>query len=259
MKFARFRVDSEVYQGILEDGRLKAIKGDMFGEWQYTGTDFSEEDAVYLAPLQPNQVIGIGANFVGKPEDLPDQLPDIPVFFYKPVASVIGAGEDVVIPAGIAEVKFESELAVVIGKQGRDIAEKDVDDHIFGYTIGNDITAPQFFHQDGHWTIGKSFDTFTPLGPVIETDLGQDGLRVKAFLNGEEKQNSPTEFMIFSVRKMVAYLSTVMTLNPGDVILTGSPVGAEMIKEGDTIDCRIDGIGSLANLLTTKNKEAVHR
>ena len=255
MKFARFTAESKIYYGVLDGEQIKVIDGNMFGEWSYTGVTFRKEAVTLLAPLHPNQVIGIGANYVTKTEDLPDEIPAIPVFFYKPVSSVIGPEEAILIPEGVSEVKFESELAVVIGKQGRNIAEEDVLEYIFGYTIGNDVTAPQFFHQDGHWTIGKSFDTFTPLGPVIETELDPDTVRVKANLNGVEKQNSPTGFMIVPLKKMVSYLSTIMTLQPGDVILTGSPAGAELIKEGDVIECRIEGIGSLENPLASARKK----
>lgn len=120
-------------------------------------------------------------------------------------------------------------------------------DHIFGYTVANDVTAPQYFHESGHWTVGKSFDTFTPLGPYIETELDPDQVTVEAYLNGDRKQASAVSLMIISMRKMIAYLSNVMTLEPGDVILTGSPIGAEMMRSGDEIVCQIAGIGKLRN------------
>ena len=247
MKFARFKTDGQIRTGLLEGGRLKEITGDLFTEWSFTGNDYPVEEVNFTAPLKPNQIIGIGANYVASREEVPEKLPDIPVFFFKPVSSVIGPEEDIIIPRGINQVKFESELAVVIGKPAKDIAEENVFDYVFGYTIGNDVTAPQFFHEAGHWTVGKSFDTFTPLGPVIETDLDPLKVSVKAWLNGEEKQNSHTSLMIVPIAAMISYLSRVMTLMPGDVILTGSPLGAEMVNEGDRIECAIDGIGVLAN------------
>lgn len=151
------------------------------------------------------------------------------------------------IPPSLDEVKFESELAVIIGREASHIAEEEALDYIFGYTIGNDVTAPQYFHPDGHWTIGKSFNSFTPLGPFIETDLNPFNARIQAIHNGILKQDSPTELMILSIPFMLSYLSRVMTLLPGDVLLTGSPAGAEFIRSGDTIECIIDGIGSLSN------------
>ena len=248
MKFARFKVEgSEVYQGVLTEDTMKVIEGDLFGDWAYTGETFSVSEVTLLAPVEPNQIIGIGANYVSKKADLPSELPEIPVFFFKSTSSVIGPEADIVIPEGIDQVKFESELAIVIGKEAKNVPESEVLDYVFGYTVGNDVTAPQFFHQDGHWTIGKSFDTFTPLGPVIETELDPFQVNVEAKLNGVEKQNSETELMIIPIRKMISYLSTVMTLKPGDVILTGSPVGAEFVGAGEVIECEIKEIGSLRN------------
>ncbi|WP_026581203.1 fumarylacetoacetate hydrolase family protein [Bacillus sp. J33] len=247
MKFTRFEVNSAVHTGVIENEIVKEIKGDIFSEWEFTGNLFSRSEVKLLAPIVPNQIIGIGANYVSAKEDLPETLPEIPVFFFKPVSSVIGPDENIIIPEGIEQVKFESELAIVIGKEAKNVSEEDILDYVFGYTVGNDVTAPQFFHSDGHWTIGKSFDTFTPIGPVIETDLDPFNVKVEAKLNGEEKQNSSTELMIIPIRKMISYLSNVMTLKPGDVILTGSPVGAEMVSSGDVIECEIKEVGTLRN------------
>ncbi|WP_099159690.1 fumarylacetoacetate hydrolase family protein [Virgibacillus ndiopensis] len=249
MKFARFRKrsDREILQGIVTDNGIQQIEGDIFSDWKHTKIIYRLDDIDLLEPLTPRHVIGIGANYVGETDDLPSILPDMPVFFYKPVSSVIGSGTPIVIPNKIEEVKFESELAAIIGKRASNISEEVVTDYIFGYTVANDVTAPQFFHEAGHWTIGKSFDTFTPLGPCIETNLNPDKITVEAYLNGNKKQDSATSLMIFSLRKMIAYLSTVMTLEPGDVILTGSPLGAEMMKNGDEIVCKIAEIGELRN------------
>lgn len=249
MKFARFkkRREETILQGIVTDNAIEQIEGDIFSDWKHTKVIHNMEELELLAPLAPRHVIGIGANYVGKTNDLPNELPDIPVFFYKPSSSVIGIGKSIVIPNKIEEIKFESELAVVIGKRASNISEGAVTDYIFGYTVANDVTAPQFFHEAGHWMVGKSFDTFTPLGPYIETELDPDKVKVEAYLNGVKKQNSATTLMIFSMRKMIAYLSSVMTLEPGDVILTGSPLGAEMMKDGNEIVCKIAEIGELRN------------
>ncbi|WP_199228139.1 fumarylacetoacetate hydrolase family protein [Salipaludibacillus keqinensis] len=247
MKFIRFTVNENLYKGVLDNQEIQEISGDIFGQWEYTGETYSLNEVKLLAPLEPNHIIGIGANYVAKVADRPDGLPEIPVFFFKPNSSVIGPEESIVIPGALDEVKFESELAVVIGKEMKDVAEADVLDYVFGYTVGNDVTAPQFFREDGHWMVGKSFDTFTPLGPVIETSLDPFNVNVEARLNDEEKQNSATELMIVPIREMLSYLSSVMTLKHGDVILTGSPLGAEFVKSGDKIACEIKGIGTLEN------------
>ncbi|MDF1508453.1 fumarylacetoacetate hydrolase family protein [Robertmurraya sp. DFI.2.37] len=258
MKFTRFSVDAIEYKGVLVEDGIREIKGDIFADWDYTGKVFSKDEVKLLAPLMPTQIIGIGANYVASVDQLPNELPDIPVFFFKPISSVIGPEDEIIIPTGCDTVKFESELAVVIGKKAKDISEEEVFDYVFGYTVGNDVTAPAYFHEAGHWTIGKSFDTFTPLGPFIETKIDPVSLRVKARLNGEEKQNSGQELMIISTAKMISYLSHVMTLQPGDVILTGSPVGAEFVRAGDVIECEIEEIGILRNSFVKKAVSVEH-
>jgi 2-keto-4-pentenoate hydratase/2-oxohepta-3-ene-1,7-dioic acid hydratase in catechol pathway len=254
MKFIRFQTGNEVCAGVIEGSSIKQVTGDIYSDWEYTGHVYETNQVKLLAPLEPNQIIGIGANFAAEKEDLPDSLPEIPVFFFKPASSVVGPEENIVIPENIDSVKFESELAVIIGKEAKNVPEEEILDYVFGYTIGNDVTAPQFFHEAGHWTIGKSFDTFTPIGPVIETRLDPFNVKVEARLNGEEKQNSPTSLMIVPIREMISYLTKVMTLKPGDVILTGSPVGAEMVRAGDVIECEITEIGTLKNTFAAAGK-----
>ncbi|ASK62463.1 ureidoglycolate lyase [Virgibacillus phasianinus] len=257
MKFARFKKGEAILQGVVTENGIQQINGDIFSDFEHTELIHAIDEIELLAPLTPRHVIGIGANYVGKTADLPSKLPAIPVFFYKPVSSVIGSGAPIVIPDQIKEVKFEAELAVVMGKRASNLSKDDVTSHIFGYTVANDVTAPQLFHEDGHWMVGKSFDTFTPLGPYIETELNPDEVNVEAYLNGEKKQDSQTALMIFSMRKMIAYLSSVMTLEAGDVILTGSPLGAEMMKDGAEINCKIAGIGELPNPVVSYQKSAV--
>jgi 2-keto-4-pentenoate hydratase/2-oxohepta-3-ene-1,7-dioic acid hydratase in catechol pathway len=254
VKFTSFKRqnDGTILQGVVSENGIRQIKGDIFTNWEYTNQVHNIEEVELLEPITPRHVIGIGANYVGRTEDLPSAAPELPVFFYKPVSSVIGTGKPITIPPELEEVKFESELAAVIGKQASNISEAEVTDYIFGYTVANDVTAPQFFHEDGHWMVGKSFDTFTPIGPYIETELDPDNVIVEAYLNGEKKQQSSTELMIVSMRKMIAYLSSVMTLEPGDIILTGSPLGAKMMKDEDEIVCKIDGIGELRNPVTLR-------
>ncbi|WP_408007845.1 fumarylacetoacetate hydrolase family protein [Pseudalkalibacillus sp. A8] len=247
MKFARFIYNDKEYFGVVIEDRIKLIEGDLFGSWEYTGETVARGEVDLLAPIVPKKIIGIGANFVGKKEELPSSLPEMPVFFFKPDSSVTGPDTEVIVPETLDEIKFESELAVVIGRETKNVSKEEVLDYIFGYTIGNDVTAPQFFHENGHWTLGKAFDTFTPIGPVIETELDPNKVYVKAEVNGEGKQNSPTNLMIVPLKEMIAYLSKVMTLQPGDVILTGSPLGAHFVKDGDVVECIIDEIGSLKN------------
>ncbi|WP_042224933.1 fumarylacetoacetate hydrolase family protein [Oceanobacillus manasiensis] len=248
MKFVRYTDKNQVFQGVLENDRILQISGDLFSNWTKTNMVHQLSEVKLLAPLIPNQIIGIGANYVASEEELPRESVQHPVFFFKPVSSVIGTGENIVIPEQVENVKFEAELAVVVGKEIKQLLpEEPVEPYVFGYTIANDVTAPDMFHPDGHWTIGKAFDTFTPIGPVVETNLDLDKVRIEAKVNGVRKQSSPTRLMIVTIEEMIRYLSHVMTLQPGDVILTGSPVGAEMVGENIMVECTIEGIGTIRN------------
>ena len=249
MKYARFKIrqEEDIYQGEITKNGIKEITGDIFGDWKFSDNEFSLDNVQFLVPIKPKHIIGIGVNYIAEEKERPQTLPEIPVFFFKPISSIIGPEEAITIPKGLNEVKFESELAVIIGKKAKNIKEEEALNYVFGYTVGNDVTSPQYFRSDGHWTVGKAFDTFTPLGPVIETDLDLSKVCVKSALNGEIKQNSSTELMIISVKKIISYLSNIMTLSPGDVILTGAPVGAEFLKEDDIIECEIEEIGKLRN------------
>lgn len=255
MKYTRILLLDKIFNAIQTDTHFELIEGDIFTDWKRTGNSVHiTEVQQILPPVVPEKIIGIGSNYVAKKEEIVNvEIPELPLFFFKPSSSLTGTNQPVYLPAGVDEVKFESELAAVIGKKAKDITEDQVIDHIFGYTIANDVTAPQYFHQEGHWTLGKSFDTFTPLGPAIETELDPSTINVQAKIDGVEKQNSPTDLMIVPLRWMVAYLSSIMTLEPGDVILTGSPVGAEFVGDGTRMDCHIDGIGKLTNYISSKN------
>lgn len=248
MKFVRFRekVGLPPQYGVLEGENIHAISDSPLQVWSYTDAVYTLGDVRLLAPIQPAHIIGIGKNFIGPTEPIPEP-PELPIFFFKPVTTVVGPNEPIVVPEGNEEVKYESELAVVIGRTGRNIPESDVFDYVFGYTVANDVAATNYFHPDGHWTIGKAFDTFCPLGPCMVNELDLGAVRVQAIHNGTLSQDAPLSLMITSIARMLAYISTFMTLQPGDVILTGTPAGASMVKRGDTIECRIEGIGSLRN------------
>ncbi len=246
--FVRYEVSEGVgaSYGVVEHETIRQISASPLQEWSYTGVTVRLQDVKLLAPVEAVHIVGIGKNFVAAGDVKPD-APKLPIFFFKPLTSVIGPGEAIVIPEGTEEIKYESELAAVIGKTARNISEAEALDYVFGYTVANDLAALNYFHPDGHWTVGKSFDTFCPLGPALVTDLDLNTIRVQAVHNGALTQDSPLDLMITSVPSMIAYVSSFMTLQPGDVILTGTPAGAAMLKRGDTIECRIEGIGSLVN------------
>lgn len=248
MKYVRFSIanDFSVRNGFLEGNTIREYDGDPFQAPESTGQTFLLEDVSLKAPLTPRHIIGIGKNFVGEGEPKPD-VPELPILFFKPLTTVIGPLETIQLPPGTKEVKFESELAVVIGKTAKQVRPEDVDDYIFGYTVANDVGAFNYFHPEGHWTIGKAFDTFCPLGPWIETDFDYRNARIRSTVNGVEKQNSSMERIVMPIDRMISCISQFMTLMPGDVILTGTPAGADMIRDGDTVDCLIEGIGRLSN------------
>ncbi len=258
MKFVRFTTagDQTIRSGVVTAGMVKEIEGSIFDSWDYTGDRYSLDSVSLVAPLRPTHLIGIGKNYVEFEHERPETLPSLPVFFFKPVSSVIGPDQEIVIPPNLDQIKFETEIAVIIGKAGKNIPEVEVDSHIFGYTIANDVASPEYFHPDGHWTIGKSFDTFTPLGPWIETQLDTRALTLQTLLNGIMVQNSGSNLIIVGIKQMVSFLSQIMTLQPGDVILSGTPAGAGFMQNGDEITCIVEGIGTLTNKVV---KEVYHK
>lgn len=249
MRFFRFLSENadSVLTAVERDGRLHAIEGEMFGEWSFTGESYAPDAVRLVSPLEPRHIIGVGKNYVDQNERKPEETPDIPVLFFKPATTVVGPCDDIVLPQGAAEVKFEAELAVVIGRKARNISEAEALSCVFGYTVANDVTAPQYFHPDGHWTVAKSFDTFTPLGPCVETELDLQSVVVSSALNSEAQQHSGLDRMILSIPYLISYMSHVMTLMPGDVLLTGAPAGADFMRVGDRIVCTVSGIGDLNN------------
>jgi 2-keto-4-pentenoate hydratase/2-oxohepta-3-ene-1,7-dioic acid hydratase in catechol pathway len=178
-------------------------------------------------------------------------VPEIPLLFLKPISAVIGPGDNIVLPPQSKQVEHEGELAVVIGRTGRWIAAEEAREYIFGYTVADDVTARDLQRRDGQWTRGKGFDTFCPLGPWIETDLDPADVLVQTRVNGEMRQMASTREMMFSVEQLIAFISSVMTLEPGDVILTGTPAGIGPLKHGDVVEVTVEGIGSLSNPVVT--------
>ncbi|SDO24443.1 2-keto-4-pentenoate hydratase/2-oxohepta-3-ene-1,7-dioic acid hydratase (catechol pathway) [Paenibacillus sp. yr247] len=248
MKLARFTIsgETEIRSGIVEDHYIREFTGDLFASLTLTGNTFSLSDVQFKAPITPRHIIGIGKNFVGEGAPKP-AIPDMPILFFKPLTTVVGPEDPVLLPLGTDEIKFESELAVIIGKEAKNIDPGQVNEVIFGYTVANDIGAFNYFHSEGHWTIGKSFDTFCPLGPVIVTEFNYHSARIQATVNDTVKQDAMMERIITPIDAMISYISRFMTLMPGDVILTGTPAGADLVRDGDVVDCFIEGIGHLRN------------
>ena len=238
MKIARLKIpEGIVYASIREDG-YHLILGDIFQEWGELSEPYTGEYTL-LPPVSPTKVVCLGANYKKHAEELSlDVLPE-PTVFLKPASSVIADGEDIVYPASATKVDYESELAVVIGKRAKNVKEEDALSYVLGYTAANDVTERNMQKRDGQWTRAKSFDTFCPLGAYIDTELSPDDLEIVGKRNGVVVQRGRTRDLINSVEKSIAFISGIMTLEPGDVILTGTPEGIGELKVGDTFEVEV--------------------
>jgi len=251
MKIVRFldATSNEPAFGILEDDTVYSTTGDLF-----TGLDKGEAvgplaDVQLLAPLEPGKVMAIGLNYVDHvtENDPTRTIPTEPVVFMKPPSAIIGPGEAIELGNTENAIDYEAELVVVIGKKARDVEEAEALDYVLGYTAGNDVSDRVQQYSGGQWIRGKGYDTYLPLGPVIETDLDVSDVKVESRLSGETRQSESTSSMIFSVPFLISYLSKTMTLFPGDLIMTGTPHGVGPMKEGDTIEIEVSGVGVLTN------------
>lgn len=237
MKLARFKANDEVFSGRL-------IQDELITESE---RHFRVGDVKLLPPCIPTKIVAVGLNYRDHAAEMNLPLPDEPIIFLKPATSIIGPGDEILLPAQSSRVDFEAELAIVIGKEARNIAEADAHHYILGYTCLNDVTARDLQQKDGQWTRAKSFDTFCPIGPWIETSVDPSDLEIQLLLNGTKKQWSRTSNLIFNCFEIVEFVSSVMTLMPGDVIATGTTSGIGPMKAGDAVEVRIEGIGSLLN------------
>lgn len=241
MRLARFETDGEMYMGRLDGDVLRHVGGKKLPR------DFSLNEVRLLSPSIPSKVVAVGLNYRDHAEELNMQLPEEPLLFMKPSSSVIGPGAAILLPPQSQRIDFEAELAVVLGRTACNVRSQDAREYILGYTCLNDVTARDLQSKDGQWTRAKGFDTFCPLGPWIETEIEPSDLAIELYLNGERKQSSRTSNLIFDPCRLVEFVSAVMTLFPGDVIATGTSSGIGPMKSGDTVEVRIEGIGSLVN------------
>ena len=205
------------------------------------------EEVDLLAPVQPSKIVAVGRNYRAHAAEMNAELPSEPLLFLKPPSAVIGPGETILLPSMSSRVDYEAELAVVIGRRAKDVPWNTALTYIFGCTAANDVTARDLQRTDGQWTRAKGFDTFCPIGPWIVTNLDTASVAVRARVNGEVRQDGRTRDLIFDVPYLVSYISKVMTLEPGDVILTGTPAGVGPLDAGDVVEVEIDGVGVLRN------------
>jgi 2-keto-4-pentenoate hydratase/2-oxohepta-3-ene-1,7-dioic acid hydratase in catechol pathway len=226
---------------------VAAIEGHPFAPITFTGDRWALPDVRLLSPFLPSKVVALGKNYSDHATEMGGEAPKTPLIFLKPSTTVIGEGDAIRLPASSSEVHYEGELAVVIGTPARNVAPDDALTHVYGYAAANDVTARDQQRSDVQFTRAKGYDSFCPLGPWVETVLDPADLRLITRVNGEVKQDGRTSRMIHDVRAQIAFVSAVMTLLPGDVILTGTPAGVGPIVAGDTVSVEIEGIGTLTN------------
>jgi len=247
MRFIRAEYQNETFYAILEDDRVIRLNGIPYDAIEREGSEYALQDVKLLAPAEPSKIVCVGKNYKAHADEMKEGQPEEPLLFLKPNTCVVGPEDGIVYPIESNRVDYEAELAVVIGKKAHRVEKGHAAEYIFGYTCLNDVTARDIQKGDGQWTRGKSFDTFCPIGPWIETELDAENTGIRSILNGEIKQNSNTNMMTHSIDKLICYMSACMTLLPGDIIATGTPEGISPMKVGDVIEIEVDGIGKLRN------------
>ena len=248
MRFVRFQTEqSKPSYGWLIDDKVGIVEGSPFSEFRRMEANIPVENVELLPPVSPSKIICVGRNYAAHAEEHGAEVPSLPLLFLKPPSSIIVSGETILLPPQSKHVEHEAELAVVIGRKGRWLTTENSIDHIFGYLVGNDITARDLQRSDNQWTRGKGFDTFCPVGSWIETEFNPVDAMISCHVNGELRQMASTRDMVFTVRQLIAYASSVMTLQPGDIIMTGTPSGVGPLLPGDKVEVTIDGLGSVAN------------
>jgi 2-keto-4-pentenoate hydratase/2-oxohepta-3-ene-1,7-dioic acid hydratase in catechol pathway len=256
MRLIRYQYKDEPIQfGWLEDDLVGRLVGDPFGEYQRLETTISLDTIVLQSPISPGKIICVGRNYIEHIKEQNAETPTTPLLFFKPPSSVIGPNQTIYLPPQSQQVDHEAELVVVIGKRGRWIQPPDAYGHVFGYTIGNDITARDLQRRDGQWTRAKGFDTFCPLGPWIDTEFDPTDAIISCHVNGVLRQMASTRDMIFHIDQIIAYTSSIMTLEAGDVIMTGTPAGISPLNPGDLVEATIEGLGRLANPIAAEKHE----
>ncbi len=241
--------------GVLNDqDQILVLRGDpLFSGIVPTETKVALADVRLLAPVIPrSKVVCVGKNYADHAKEMDSEVPAQPVIFIKPNTTVIGPGDTIQWPKTSERVDFEGELAIVIGRICKEVPREKVKDVIFGYTLANDVTARDLQKVDGQWSRAKGFDTFCPLGPWIETDFAPGNQILQTTLNGEIKQTEPLSSMIFKIPEIIEFITSVMTLLPGDVILTGTPAGIGPMQAGDSVSISIEGLGALSNKISPR-------
>jgi 2-keto-4-pentenoate hydratase/2-oxohepta-3-ene-1,7-dioic acid hydratase in catechol pathway len=253
MKIFRFERRGKVSYGVLKEDKLFRVKGTIYGKFELAEQGIPLGETTLRPPAEPTKIVAVGRNYKAHAQELGNELPEEPLLFLKPPSAIIGPNDFIVYPEMSERVDYEGELAVVIKKRARELEEREpVDDYVLGYTCFNDVTARDLQNKDVQFTRAKSFDTFASVGPCVVTGLDPSSLQIKTFLNGKLQQSSSTKNLIFSIPFLVRFISRVMTLEPGDIISTGTPAGVGPMRPGDRVDVQIEGIGTLSNKVKSK-------
>jgi 2-keto-4-pentenoate hydratase/2-oxohepta-3-ene-1,7-dioic acid hydratase in catechol pathway len=256
MRIIRYQVNDEAPKyGWLLDDKVGEIQGDLFCQYRRREAKTPLAEIKLAAPCQPTKIVCVGRNYVEHAKELGNDVPRVPLIFMKPPSSITFSGEAIILPPQSAQVEHEAELVVVIGKRGRYITAEEAKSYVLGYTIGNDVTARDLQKTDGQWTRAKGFDTFCSFGPWIDTDFDPSDAVVTCRVNGQMRQMASTRDMVFNVGTLVAYISSVMTLEPGDLIFTGTPAGVGELRDGDEVVVEIEGLGVLRNPVRAESSE----
>jgi len=255
MRIVRYQTKSQTprYGWILED-KIGEIEGDLFGSYKRREARTPLIDASLLSPSMPTKIICVGRNYVDHARELGNEVPKVPLIFLKPPSSMIANGEAIILPPQSQQVEHEGELVVVIGKRGRHVPAEQASQYILGYTVGNDITARDLQRIDDQWTRAKGFDTFCAFGPWIDTDFDPSDAVLTCRVNGQMRQMASTRDMVFNVGVLIAYVSSIMTLEPGDLLFTGTPAGVGELNDGDVVDVEIEGLGKLSNPVRAESR-----
>jgi 2-keto-4-pentenoate hydratase/2-oxohepta-3-ene-1,7-dioic acid hydratase in catechol pathway len=248
MRIVRYQIKNETPAfGWIFENKVGNIEGNIFGEYRRLEAEIPLDSVKLLAPSQPSKIVCIGRNYTEHAKELGNDVPQVPLIFMKPPSSIINPGDTIILPPQSKQVEHEAELVAVIGKRGKNITPEQAREFILGYTIGNDVTARDLQKSDGQWTRAKGFDTFCSFGPWIDTEFDITDALISCKVSGQPRQMASTRDMVFNVGKLVAFISSVMTLEPGDLIFTGTPAGVGPLHDGDVVEVDIDGLGVLSN------------
>ncbi|WP_411504275.1 fumarylacetoacetate hydrolase family protein [Brevibacillus centrosporus] len=252
MKYVRFSENASVSYGLVEGDEVIKLTGSIFASYEKTDEKYALNQVHLLAPVQPGKIVAIGLNYKKHAEEVNKPLPEEPMMFLVAPSAVIGPDERILLAQPEHRNEHEGELAIVIGKRAKDVSTDEALDYVLGYTCCNDVSDRILQKKDGQFTRAKSFETYKPLGPAIVTDVNPDDLPIRVRVNGEVRQDSNTSDMIFPTAELISFVSKVMTLEPGDIIITGTPSGVSPMHAGDVVEVEIEGIGTLKNVVANK-------